>query len=74
MKIQTAKDLKIGDIVKVDHMTLDGEYKWTGMCNWHDGSTDDNGKPVGNAVGDDVGLVVGVADGGVVGDGGGRPE
>ena len=49
MKIQRAKDLKIGDIVKVDHMTLDGDYKWTGMCNWHDGSTDDNGKPVGNA-------------------------
>ena len=49
MKIQTAKDLKIGDIVKVDHMAPDGEYKWTGMCNWHDGTTDDNGKPVGNA-------------------------
>ena len=49
MKIQTAKDLKIGDIVKVDNMTLDGEYKWTGMCNWHDGTTDENGNPVGNA-------------------------
>ena len=49
MRIKTAKDLKIGDIVKVDMLLLDGEYKWTGMCNWHDGSTDDNGEPVGNA-------------------------
>ena len=37
MKIKTKKDLKIGDLVKVDCMTLDGEYKWTGMCNWSDG-------------------------------------
>ena len=49
MAIKTAKDLKIGDLVKVDRMTLDGEYKWTGICNWHDGTTDQNGKPVGNA-------------------------
>ena len=27
----------IGDLVKVDCSTLDGNYKWTGMCTWHDG-------------------------------------
>ena len=37
MKIKTNKDLKTGDLVQVDVMTLDGEYKWTGMCNWNDG-------------------------------------
>ena len=49
MRIKTAKDLKIGDIVKVDCMTLDGEYRWTGLCNWHDGTTDEQGNPAGNA-------------------------
>ena len=37
MIIKTNKDLKTGDLVKVDTMTPDGEYKWTGMCNWNDG-------------------------------------
>ena len=46
MKIKTKKDLKVGDLVKVDYVTPDDnrygswssyEYRWTGMCNWGDG-------------------------------------
>ena len=52
MKIKTAKDLKVGDLVRVNYTATDAnchDYNWTGICNWHDGSFDDGGKPVGNA-------------------------
>ena len=51
--IRKSKDLKVGDLVKVDFTgspDLDcHDYKWTGICNWHDGSFDGEGNPVGNA-------------------------
>ena len=50
--IRKSKDLKVGDLVKVNFIASDPDchdYKWTGICNWHDGSFDGEGNPVGNA-------------------------
>ena len=50
--IRNPKDLKVGDLVRVNFKASEPnchDYNWTGICNWHDGSFDDEGKPVGNA-------------------------
>ena len=50
--IRNSKDLKVGDLVRVNYKASEpncNDYNWTGICNWHDGSFDDKGKPVGNA-------------------------
>ena len=50
--IRRSTDLKVGDLVRVDYTPISPNchhYNWTGICNWHDGSFDNEGKPVGNA-------------------------
>lgn len=50
--IRKSKDLKVGDLVRVNFTgatPMCNDYKWTGICNWHDGTFDNEGNPIGNA-------------------------